>query len=247
MILHYGSYVHGQNEVGISITRETWRDDTGRRRGYIETWTINGRLKATGADLVANLTTQIAALKAGYASDGGNLVLYQDNGSTATSHALTSSACWGGVQVDGPYFPSGQGAEYATYRDYVIRAVGKVEGTVADDIVSYVETITVTGTGGQRFVHLQPLRGEPVKQVVAQQTPVRVTQSGSAVGRTGYPLPPEPAEDPESEKLDEQMISHKSPKRGADGRFREYETTWQYVFESAAPPRGDLVPATWPV
>jgi hypothetical protein len=245
MILHYGSYVHGQNEVGITITRETWRDDTGRRRGYVETWTINGRLRATGADLVGNLTTQIAALKTGYAADGGSLTLYQDNGSTPTGHTLVSSSCWGGIKVDGPSFPSGQGAEYATYRDYTIRAVGYVEGTVADDIVSYVETIMVTGTGGQRFVHLQPLRGAPVQQITAQQTLVRVTQSGSAVGRTGYPLPPEPAGEAGSEKEDERSIGHKSPKRGADGEYREYETTWQYVFESAVPV-DELLPRTWP-
>jgi hypothetical protein len=65
------------------------------------------------------------------------------------------------------------------------------------------------------------------------------------VGRTGYPLPPEPAGEAGSEKADERVISHKSPKRGAGGDYREYEITWQYVFESAAAV-DELLPRTWP-
>ncbi len=233
MILKYGTFTHVANSVSLVIDRQVWRDDTGRRRGFIETWTLAGRLLATGADLVGNLTTQINALIAAYDVDEQDLTLFESDGTTPTAHILDTSASTGGTRVlSGPSFPSGTGAEYATFRDYTIVVEAKFQDST-EETLSFTETISVTGTGGKRFVMLPVLRGRPVKQTVLERTPVMLTQSGTAVGRTAYPRPPDPISR-QDERVDQRQIIRQSPKRDANGDLTEFEISWRYVFERAA-------------
>lgn len=244
MILKYGTYTHGDCECAISISRETWRDGTGKRRGYLERWTITGRIFASGADLVANLTAQINAIETAYASDGSNLILYESDGTTPTGHGMTSSSMVGGVKVSGPSFPSGKGPEYATYREYTITAEGKYESDT-HEILSFGETISVSGTGGAKFIMLTPLDGAPIKQTIASKTPVVISQSGSAVGRSGYPTPPNPVS-AINEHKDTRNIQKKNPERQADGTYKNYEITWQYTMEKTSDfTSSQKTPSTW--
>jgi len=245
MKLKYGAYLHGDNECEVTINREVWRDNTGKRRGYIERWSIRGKLLAAGADLVADLTTKINALITAYTSDGQDLVLYESDGVTETSHKLDTSASFGGVKVlNGPSFPSGRGAEYATYRDYTIFVEAKFTDATHDTI-SFVETISVSGTGDSRFIYIQPLKGKAVKQTVAKKSVVLVSQDGSAVGRTAYPTPPGPVSSTYEHK-ERRRITKKSPKREADATYREYEISWHYEFEKPSDfTSAQKTPSTW--
>lgn len=233
MYVKYGGYSHQNNECSIQIQREAWRDTDDVLRGYIERWTINGRMKAAGADLVADLTTDIGALKTAYATDGSDIGLYEDDG-TPTAHVLTSSGCVGGVRViTQPSFPVGDQAEYATYRTYTITLEGRVE-TAALGWLAYQDSISTVGTGEGEFVVRTPLVGDPVRQDTSTRTPVKIRQSGSATGRTSWPSPANPVL-PAYEHKAARNVTYQSPKY-INGSYREYTVQWSYEFECTAMP-----------
>mgnify|MGYP003331113519 CR=1 FL=1 len=67
-----------------------------------------------------------------------------------------------------------------------------VEGDVwnpAVQILAWHESLSFEG-GGPRTLHLQTLNGLPQKQTVAQSTPYKVIQDGTAIGRLAYPAFP---------------------------------------------------------
>ena len=226
MILKYGTrYTSYDGECELTISKMVWYDDAHRRRGYIEKWNIRGRLMASGADLEANLTTQLADLETQFGANGHDLTLYESDGVTETAHKLDSSAGIDGVRIESISYPRGSGAQYATHRDYEIVASLRVEDA-SNDVLAYTETISVMGTGGSAFVLRQPLRGRPIKQGVATHTPVRIIQQGSAVGRTAYPTFPRPLY-PADLINPSRMRSRKAPKR-YNNSYREYEITWSY-------------------
>lgn len=230
MILSYGAYDHADGECDIGIVRTPWRDGSGRYRGRVETWTIHGRMFASGADLVADLTTKIGLLETAYGTDGSSLILYESDGFTETAHKLNDGTSAGGVRViSGPSFPSGAGPEYATHRDYTITVEAKYQ-TASETTVEFEESITSVGTGGSRFVIHTALTGPPVRQTVADYTPSTLVQEGRAVGRSGYPSVPAPASSSD-EHVDRRRISRNSPKRLADGTYEDYEVSWHYEFE----------------
>jgi hypothetical protein len=232
MYLAYGSYTHAANEANVVISRQPMYADGGIVRGYKETWRISGWLQA---DTTAELTTAINALKVGYSVQGQNVGLYLDDG-TLTSHYITSQLTNGGVRVvDGPSFPVGDGTEYVSHRRYEIALEAELL-LLTVPILAFHESLSFSG-GGPRDVHLQPLTGLPVKQRVAQATPYRVSQTGSAIGQFSYPFPPPPIW-PVAEMRDQRRIEQKSPKRaGPIGYpyFTEFQIDWSYQFEAAIP------------
>jgi len=231
MQLKYGNYTHDANEAAISISRQSELGDDGRPFRQIETWNVSGLLQAAS---VAALTTAIAALESAYEEDGNTLSLVEDDG-TATAHSLANARI-----VVPPSFPTSEGAEYTTYRTYQFTAEAEVELSQDNtrDTLEYQETIAFSG-GGPRIVHLTTLTGPPVRQVTAQRTPYRATQSGRAVGRTRYPNPPgarfpsAQVGDPQIQRVTPRVVGSTNNREE-----REYEITWQYNFESASPLNG---------
>jgi len=233
MKLKYGSYTLTISTGGaaVAISSQPRRDSTGRLIGRTERWTISGWL--VGADAAA-LTTAINALKAAFAADGQDLGLYTD-ADVATSHVITNASTLGGVRVtEMPSFPEGKGAEYANQRSFQVTLEADFQDAGAANLISFSEHVSITGTGGPRFVVQVPLEGPIVSQVVSTATPVIVTQSGSAIGLTSCPTVPPPLLS-SGEHFDRRRVEQKNPQRLADGSYRNTEISWAYEFEVATP------------
>jgi len=118
-ILKYNSYVFAPTPV-VVIDREPLGRDDGPQQAFRETWTVRGELLGDQAGLIA----QKAALEQALAANGGDLVLYRDDGLTVM-HGLINSQCSGGVHVrKRPTWPEGQGAVFATRLPYEFAACG---------------------------------------------------------------------------------------------------------------------------
>jgi hypothetical protein len=228
------------NASAISISRSERRDSTGRKIGYTERWEVTGWLSAATPTL---LTTAIDALKAA-CLDGSDVGLYESGSpDVATSHILTNSLTVGGTRLEGPKFPEGQGAQYANQRTFTLTVEADFDAAgIAGTLTSFQETVSVTGTGGARFVTQTPLDGPVIAQTVSRFSPIMVVQSGSAIGHTAYPTVPAPLLSI-GEHADRRQVSCKGPERQANGTYRGYEVNWSYEFEI---PGGAVpVPHAW--
>lgn len=239
--LKIGSGYSLTNQSAVSITRTNRRDSTGRKIGYTERWEITGWL--TGANASA-LTTAIGLLVAACV-DGADVGLYESGSpDVATSHILTSSSTIGGTRLEGPKFPVGQANEYANQRTFTLTVEADFESAgITGTLVSFQETVAITGTGGPRFVTQTPLDGPVISQTVSRRSPVVIVQSGSAVGFSSYPTVPGPLLGA-GEHEDRRQVNYKSPERQADGAtYRNYEVSWSYEFEVAT--SSVSAPHTW--
>ena len=229
MILKYGTYAHPDNEVQITISRRSNVEANGLRASFVESWNIRGVLHAANH---AALTAAIAALEAAYGIDGQDLVFFENDGTTETAHKLANATSLGGVRVTGgPSYPAGSGAEYSTFRTYVITVEAEypldVEGPIA-----WTQTL-IAGGGGARFVMLQTLTGSPVRQQVAENTPYWALQTGTAKGLLSYPTPDDPMF-PDDEHADRRRIVHRTPEI-IEGVAADFVVSWSYSFESTSP------------
>ncbi|HTU27301.1 MAG TPA: hypothetical protein VMF30_17970, partial [Pirellulales bacterium] len=121
LYLQFGNYVHDQGECAITISR-TARVENGIVLGYTERWDVQGRLQiVSSGNPVADrgqLSQRITALQQAYQQQGVDLGLYFDDGAPSV-HYLQSSRSAGGTRVvRPPAFPTGQGAEYSTFRTF---------------------------------------------------------------------------------------------------------------------------------
>jgi hypothetical protein len=229
MILQYGDYHHGDNECEISIIRTPWKNNFGDTIGYTERWNVKGRLLATGADLVENLTMQIQDLIMAYEKKGKDVILLANT--TPTAHKMYDENTFGGVQViEMPTFPDGNGAEYATYRDYTLALEARFINDDAENLMSYSESISMQGSGRGRFVILEVLDGAPVKQKTSSRTACRLIQEGEATGLNEWPAPQIPIMSEDDMVSDSKNIIKYHPQITANGKYWEFRTTWHYEF-----------------
>jgi hypothetical protein len=223
MYLRYGTYNHANNSVRIAIVKDVMLSESGVRRGIMERWDIDGMLLGDDA---AELTGRILTIESVYADDAKDLRLYEDDG-TAAAHFLLSRKCRGGTRVvRRPSFPKGDGAEYATMRNYSVA----VEGELADvggTLLHYREALNWTGSLGVDWGYLVPLNGPPQPQLFTQQTLQTVIQEGFAVGSGSYPTPPGPIW-PEQEIGKQRRIRMEIPSRFTNER----RISWTYVHVS---------------
>lgn len=226
MIFKYGNYTHDNNEVEVVFRQSALFDNRGGRRGLRKRLELKGVLHGTSQ---ANLTAKLSDLDAAYAVDGRNAILFLDDGTTQTHHRIISSDTLTGVQVvQPPSFQPGDGAEYSTFRSYTIILEADFIGD--STILSFEETVTIQGTGGERFAYLETLNSLPVRQVVNDFTLVRMTQAGSAVGHLSYPFAPSPLW-PALEDVSQRTFIRRSPRQR--GRiFTDFPTSWTYKFTS---------------
>lgn len=239
MILKYGTYSHDQNEAAVTIERQFNFNEAQQPTGYVERWIIDGMLQA--ADQSA-LTTAIGSLKTGYGTNGLDLGLYLDNGTTLTSHAISSASTQSGTRVVSIVFPVGTGAEYSTFRTYRIVVEAEVKTATGNALRSYSESITFQGTGGPIWRHLATLNGQWPRQTVHRRSTYTVQQRGQAIGVSSYPNIPGPIW-PDAEHQEQRTIERGTPER-IGNRFENYPVSWSYVFESNDQLNG--IPGNWP-
>lgn len=229
MLIAYGSYSHPENETElVSIVKDVLRGTFGQRTGTREQWTLRGRLAAAS---VSELSTAIAALEAAHASDGLNLTLYTDSGSTSSAHAIQSGRTLGGVKVTGLRYPDGKGAEYSTWRTYEVTYEAEYLSQTGG-LDTYAESIEQIG-GGPRDEYVTVLQGPPVKVRVAQQTTFKGRQTGRAVGIGAYPTFPPPVW-PQHEHVDRRQLMRDAPQYDNGGQHK-FGISWSYEFEAVGP------------
>lgn len=199
-------------------------------------WQINGQLQAN--DYVS-LQAAKAVLEAAYAVPYPDLYLWHNDGVTLHDSILNAGSTTGVRITSGPNYPTGQGAQGGTFLDYTIMAEASFEATTnADFLESFQETLTEAG-GTRRIIVVETVDGDPVPQLLNAKTKYRYTQSGSAVGRFGYPPSPNPLW---PEWLTDRNIVRVSPRR--EGRnLVGYAINWTYTYESPGPLPGN--PNIW--
>jgi len=239
--LKYGSHAHASGECSVAIAKHGLFARSGIRRAVLVRWDIQGRLQAADA---SSLTGAINALEAAYQVPGQDIGLYFDDG-TPTSHRIASAQTSGGVRiVVAPSFPQGRGAEYSTFRSYVLSIEAELPDTETS-IIAWNEVLNFNG-GGAQFGFFEPINGLPQKQLLRQATTFKVTQQGSALGNGSYPVPAVPIW-PTAEHLHLRKITYELPSRkGSAGQYidTEFPVSWSYVFESELPLTG--APTAWP-
>jgi hypothetical protein len=224
MILRYGSYSHADNEVIISISQRPIFNEVGLRSGYVASWSIQGMLQGSS---VSDLSTKIVVLESAYGADGLDLVLYDSDGSTVR-HAMRNTGSRTGVKILDLSYPTGDGAEYVTFRTYSIQA----EAEYNQDLGVYSTSETFTfGGGGQQKVVIPTLYGPPVEQLVRQQTPYTCQQQGQSIGVSTWPTVPGPAF-PSAEHRERRRITYSTPSKIGRYGNQMYAVSWAYEFES---------------
>lgn len=229
MILKWGSYAHSQDEVGIRIQKRSIFDTFNRRMGMIHDWTIIGAIHASSQSA---LTTALDALETAYDSDGLDLKLFLNDGTTETQHVLVNSATFGGTKVTGFGYLDGpwkMRCEYANRRTFWITIRGEIRTGTGQ--YSWHERMSVRGTGGSKWRYMPRLTGAPIAQTLQTATPFYYVQEGSAFGRTAYVSPPGPVY-PSIEHEEMREVTYDTPKDMRIGGNELYRTTWRYVMEA---------------
>lgn len=231
----YGSFTHPDNEITLSsVVAQRVPNQRGfayvlRKRIQISGVIVLDTSSLTTSQAQSALRTAINAREAAYSVDGQDFSFRHDDGSLS-SHYLSSSTALGGVRVIDRNFPKGDQAEYASGRTFTVSL--EADYPIADgELMSFQETVEITGTGGPRTVVIEVLNGPPQEQTVNQRTKVTMTQRGSAVGYTAYPINDVPGPiSPNGEKFDRRQRSLVSP-TSQNGAFINWGVNWGYFFE----------------
>lgn len=233
--LVYGSYEHDEGEVElVNVSKRTVFSPRGYRQRTRETWQIQGILQAADESAVK---AKISELQLAYGSDYQDVDFRMTDGSSS-AHFIANANTMDGVRVTELLFPDGKGAEHSTYRTYRITLEADFDdtSTVNQQVISFQESIRITGTGGPKVVFLPTLNGAPIKQQVQQRTTQKIVQSGQAVGRTFAAMQsaiPGPLV-ASAEHVDRRNIGY--PARPTRlGIVQEYPVTWTYHMEFASP------------
>lgn len=236
MQLRYGGYAFSDNEVSIQISRRRVYSQRGRQLFTRHTWTITGWKTGTDA---ADLTSKLTAMEIACLADGFDLLFYDNNGAP-TSHGIFSGDTINGVQSVGPvHYPGanpgiwGMGTEYVNKRTYRVVFQGDYPG--ADDLVSWDESITKTGTGGPKFIWQESLTSSPQLQTTKQFTKCQLIQQGHAVGFLSRPAPASPLYGDPFFQHDKAMTRIETPRYQGLNLSTHWPIHWRYVFESASP------------
>lgn len=242
MYVKYGTYTVGASQAFVSFSRSPKYNEGGIQFAETQRWDITGMLLNSGADSYA-FTSQINALINAFSVNNQDITLLQADGVTPTAQSIKTADTIGGTRVVARSFPDNNGPTYVTNYVWTVAVEADVL-TGYTGLQSFFETVEWSG-GGPKFVFLETLNGPPQKQFVQDMTPYRATQRGTAIGFSGYPIPSAPLW-PYAVHTDQSPITMKSPKRtGPIGaaRFTDFEISWVYFHEDAAPMPG--LPNIW--
>jgi hypothetical protein len=237
-----GIYVHSTAEVEFTTSRQTLRDDAERVIGWTERWNLVGHLQASGPTAIATAAASLdAAYNNGYMPAYAGLFI--SAGVPSNNYWLASNTISGIKVVAPPGYPAGTRLEFVNDRTYVVSLEAEFINFQARNIVAYTETISQQGNGGQRLVALETRYDLPVIQKVSRATPVRLVQQGMAVGRFGWPIPPDPIL-PDYLNDAETSVVRTGPRlRGTN--YENYQVQWSYVMNIAQIP-APAYPNKWP-
>ena len=246
----YNSFAFTDGEIlDVRSSQSEWRTPRGERVGNRVSIQLAGVFKTFDeASPQAALKTRMDNLIA--ASAGSSNLIVQANG-VNTSHVITESETEGGVRAGNLSFglfqgPYGVGTELYYTRAFSISFSADVpDSGVTDAVVSYNERVITVGDGGPRDVTKVSLRGDVIKQQVAASTPVRVIQTGSAVGLTDYVSVPSQLY-PDDVIHEQVELQYGAPTVKINGDLRNYPCTWTFPFELTSAPGSTPQPGAGP-
>lgn len=241
MILRYGPYTHEQDEIIFSESKRDELNQGGLPYKRIVTWSIQGQLIGSSA---TELATKMNALDAAYSRYFFDAVLTDNSG--VELRRMRTGTSVSGVRPTPPSYPADRTA-FTTYMPYTVSLTaeypigpkGQEGGIDPFQLLSFSETIALSG-GGPRYVVIQTANTKPQRQMLFSHTPYRAIQSGSAMGRFGYPPIPKPMFP--GAQVAAPNITRNGPRREGF-KLEGYAISWSYEFESAEPLVG--VPNVW--
>jgi hypothetical protein len=238
----YGSYTHEVGEVTDfrwqilpNMTRRAHRDTLLARA------TLTGRFLCDGT---TEMKTKIANFLDAYSTNNKAFGLYHPDGSLSRCYLDPADP----TLIAGPYvvevdFPTGEGAEYVTKRDWRVVLEG-IALSLEAQVVQFEESVRHVGTALTAFAFQNTLAGPRVYAIWPATTQM-IIQSGSAVGIEGYyapgwiagldtiVMPILPAIlGTAFEHLDRRIETLGAPLVMPRKRIY-YPSQWQYVYESA--------------
>lgn len=238
MQLRYRSVFFPVNQAVVTARKDALLDAAGNVYAYRAAFDVQATLLASTANGQAELTALCVAFERALGVPGGDLVLIRDDGGAAMT--LPSATSYTGVRVTrGPSYDHGDGAEFSTYRTFAFTAEAEYALSLGNILISYVETLETWG-GGPEYFMLEPINGPAIRQKVKESSAFYATQSGQAVGLSGYPVPPNPIwpgalmRAPRIRRQSAALVGR---------TFRDYPISWQYEFGSSQTLTGD--PTAW--
>ncbi len=228
MYFDFNGYRHDVGEVDVRRSRETIRSTaTQRVLGVKLSWSLSGTLLA---DSSSEIAIKVQKLLDAYSTPALYCGFRDPSNAKVPSFWINASDTLYGIRVvNGPNYPSMNATQHVTHYDYQINLEAQIPDPNAQDIRDWSESLSFSG-GGERFVHLEPLYGLPVKVLAHQNTVFRVQQSGRAVGWLYRPPPAAPIW-PEA-LMQAPVIRLQSP-RSEEGTLVDWGIDWTYEYESA--------------
>ena len=146
----------------------------------------------------------------------------------------------GVMLTEGPTFAdSGEPGEYVTFR--TLRFAGEAQMVIpgqALQLVSYQESISVTGNGGPVRKWRIPINAQPIRQTIAPGSIIQTVQAGKAVQHTGgFPKAPPPLYGRQYLVNEMEAVRQIQPTPVGKG-WVNYGVEWSYMYETIAVPRG---------
>ena len=184
MYFQYGAYQHPPGEVNLTRMEIIPRfNNRGQRFAALNRLHIVGEIQEIGQK---DLSAKIAVLINAYVSNGFSAGWYESDG-TPTRHFLDQNQAnnMSGVRVFRREWPRGAGDEYATVRTFYI-VLEALFYEPQSELMEFNEEIRAIGTGGPLWESIISTTGPVTSQILAQQTPQRLIQTGYVIGGAGY-------------------------------------------------------------
>ena len=232
MQLFWGRYAFPVNGASTTSKAETAFSASGRPLRYIIKISVMAYLDGNGQ---SDLSSQETQLRAALAIPYQDLILKRDDGQPSSTQLLNASSVSGVRVISGPDFTNeARDSEYVTQRTVRFEVGGEylIRGT-ENALVSFTETVNMSGDGGPNRHWRFPINGPPIRQVVTPYSLITASQSGSAVGHTRRPVPPAPLW-PDYLVHPRQTQTQTTPE--PHGRaWLNWPVQWSYSFEADVP------------
>jgi hypothetical protein len=224
-VANYAGYTFADNEVNlVSVQRRLRLSPRGKKLIATYTMRCSGELIYSSTDTII---TKIQAVENALKQEGD--FTYTVGGTLA--HSLRNSGdCISGVKVIDYSFPTGDAAQLATTRTFAF-TVQASYNVAADNIVSWQESIEVTGTGGPLWVVVNTVAGiqtsgGPLAFFLAPATAQYYHQYGHAIGFSDYPVPTPPINSQIEFGYRRRITNTSGVNQGTQIKF--YKTSWSY-------------------
>jgi hypothetical protein len=243
MYYRHGSKTFNDAEFGLRGFART-RVRGNRNEPVVDKWVISGffeinpQLGSNASQLAWQkaITARWKYIAEAFVDGVDSGFLHQDK--TPSAIYLDHSKSFSGVYVtqlpdlqplNGADYANGHLGNFSVAADFVPPG-----GSTIGELVDYRESLTFQGNGGPLVVGTLMDRGPGYITQTAEQTFYQASQSGYAVGRTGWPTPNSPYWSSPILINPSAAVSYETPNVYGGSKI-EYKTSWNYQFLSPEP------------